>query len=120
MIALASVVNEPSPRSRRVSFCRCIRRGLRTFWSLVAKCPCQNQVIRSVSGAAVATIRSSHQSVSVSSWRRNCCARAFLPTVSPLATCAGSGPRSGIPLGSGLALSNVAAVAAKPRVMLEP
>ena len=42
----------------------------RTFWTLVAKWPCQNHVIRSGNGRSAAAIRSSHQPTS---WVRCCC-----------------------------------------------
>jgi hypothetical protein len=62
---LASAAKSPSASLRSVWFCVSISLGLRTFCALVAKCPCQNQVIRSTKGAPVLTIRSSHHSVKV-------------------------------------------------------
>ena len=120
-IARARSVKLPSACSRWVRFCASISRGLRTFCSLVAKWPCQNQVSRSTDARSAATIRSSHQPTAWAAWAciclRACCFAAwsaFLPGLS------GGGPRSGIGVAaapaSGPVPSSRSRVSAKPAV----
>ena len=87
IMAWARSGKRPVAPARSRSFWATISGACRTFCTLVAKWPCQNQVSRSVSWSSARTIRSSHHTAAAC-WAsrrsrlrcRRCWGSAFLPT----------------------------------------
>ena len=84
------------PRPAAVSFCSSISCACRTFCTLVAKWPCQNQVSRSISWSSARTIRSSHHSVAVCCSSRRSALRCLRSAGSASSATRSASGRSGV------------------------